>query len=162
MISVMFKRTFELLSEELELLHRQIVKQSAEVRHAIESGGGTHDNAMYDDAMHKRGQLMSRQKRLVELLDNVQFIEDINWRTDGNIARIGDTVQLYDCNADATLSYTLAGPADVDISIDRSKISVTSPLGKNVVGRKIGECFEFWAPSGKKEFVLEDMKRRSR
>ena len=67
------------------------------------------------------------------------------------------TVKLHDTKFKKDMKYTLVSEKEADIKT--GKISVTSPIGKGLLGKKVGEVAEIVVPSGKLEFVIIDITR---
>lgn len=135
---------YEKLRKELEYLKRvKRRKLSKEIGKAREQGD-IGENAEYDAAKEAQG---LNEKRIAELeskLSNAQILDDTNIAKDE--ALIGATVKLKDLNSGRELEYTLVSELEADIS--QSKISVTSPVGKGLLGHKKGQTVSIKIPAG--------------
>ncbi|MFQ5867790.1 MAG: transcription elongation factor GreA [bacterium] len=135
---------YEKLREELEYLktvrRKEIVKEIEQAR----SYGDISENAEYDAA--KEAQALN-EKRIAELgdkLSRIRIIDEEDISKDE--VRIGATVRLKDLNTGEELQYTLVSELEADFS--QGKISVTSPVGKGLLGRKENETIEIEIPAG--------------
>lgn len=140
---------------ELEILkggkRRQIAKDIAEAR----AHGDLSENAEYSAA--KEAQSLN-EKRIAAL-------EDILMRAsllDNNImpkdeALIGATVKIKDLKTDREFDYVLVSEEEADF--DLNKISISSPVGKALLGRKIGEVVEIQVPAGILEYKIIKISR---
>ena len=106
--------------------------------------GDISENAEYDAA--KEAQAFNEKKisELEETLSNVQLLDDTNMPKDE--ALLGATVKLRDLVSGEEIQYTLVSEPEADFSQDR--ISVTSPVGKSLLGHKKNEIVEIKVPVG--------------
>lgn len=116
------------------------------VRQAIDSGGGTHDNAMYDAALQQQRVLAEREEHLRELLGSPAFIEDL--RTPEGVVTIGKTVTVENLATGTVSVYTILGPGDAEIRNDGRTIAHTSPLAQQLLGAREGDVVDIEVPSG--------------
>jgi len=106
--------------------------------------GDISENAEYDAAKEAQG---LNEKRIVELeekLANAQILDDSNIAKDK--AFIGATVTLEDLDTEREFQYTLV--AELEANFAQKKISVTSPVGKALLGHKVGKVVEIKVPAG--------------
>jgi transcription elongation factor GreA len=94
MSSYITKETYQHIKTEFEGLKRRLTQQTSIVRQAIESGGGTHDNAMYDSALQEQAVLAERVQQMEKYLTHPVFIDDLDLRSD--TISIGKIVLLKD------------------------------------------------------------------
>ena len=106
--------------------------------------GDISENAEYDAA--KEAQAFNEKKiaELEETLSNVQLLDDTNIPKDE--ALLGATVKLKDLASGEEFQYTLVSEPEADFSQDR--ISVTSPVGRSLLGHKKNEIVEIKVPAG--------------
>lgn len=78
------------------------------------------------------------------MLKNVVILDEGELRTD--TVSLGSTVKVYDEEFEEELEYTIVGSTEADI--DLNKISDESPVGKALIGKKVGEVAEAVLPSG--------------
>ena len=106
--------------------------------------GDLGENAEYDAAREAQG---LNEKRIVELeekLSHAQILDDSN--IDKDKAFIGATVTLEDLDTERELKYTLVAELEADFA--EKKISVTSPVGKALLGHKVGDVVIIKVPAG--------------
>lgn len=132
------------LVEELEHLRtvkrRQLSKAVGEAR----SHGDISENAEYDAAKDAQG---LNEKRISELefkLSHARILDDEHISKDEVI--IGATVTIRDMDSGEELVYMLV--SELEANYDEGKISVSSPVGKGLVGRKVNEIAEIRIPAG--------------
>lgn len=131
--------------EKLQAEHRALVLQKRELTEEVSKAaamGDLRENAEYHAA---RERLQHVAKRLAELdgkLGNVQLIDGLEIK-EGE-ARLGTTVMLEDEQTKERFSYFLVGPEEADPP--NGKLSIASPLGKSLLGKKKGERFSLMLP----------------
>ncbi|MDD4956630.1 MAG: transcription elongation factor GreA [Candidatus Omnitrophica bacterium] len=143
------------LCRELEYLkgerRRQIARDLAEAR----SHGDLSENAEYDAA--KEAQAMN-EKKVAELEDTLIHAEIID---DSNMARdealIGATVKVRDLKSGDEYTYMLVSEEESDF--DENKISISSPVGKALLGHKVGGVVQVKVPAGVIEYEIVEITR---
>ncbi|HEY3249506.1 MAG TPA: transcription elongation factor GreA [Ignavibacteria bacterium] len=128
---------------------KEIAERIAEAR----SHGDLSENAEYDTAKHAQEQLELRIRKFEEMLSRVKIIkaEDL---PDDKIY-ILHNVKLKDLHTKEEFCYKLVSPEEADLEQD--KISVSSPIGKALLGRKIGEEVDIEVPAGKLKYKIIDI-----
>ena len=106
--------------------------------------GDLSENAEYDAAREAQAFNEKKIAELEETLSNVQLLDDTNIPKDE--ALLGATVKLKDLASGEELQYTLVSEPEADFSQDR--ISVTSPVGRSLLGHKKNEIVEIKVPAG--------------
>jgi transcription elongation factor GreA len=134
----------EKLTGELTFLasvkRKDIAKQIAEAR----AHGDLGENAEYDAA--KEAQVFNEMK-IAEMKDKVSRCRIINENTIPlDKAVLGTTVWLKDVDEGEELAYALVSEPEADLAQD--KISVSSPVGKGLLGHKVSDVVEIKAPAG--------------
>lgn len=132
------------ICEELEILkgekRRQIAKDIAEAR----AHGDLSENAEY--AAAKEAQSLN-EKRIAELEDILMRANILdNDAMPKDEALIGATVKIKDLKIDREFDYVLVSEEEADFNLN--KISISSPVGKALLGRKAGEVVEIQVPAG--------------
>jgi transcription elongation factor GreA len=113
------------------------------------------ENAPLAAAREERGFVEGRIKELNETLKSAMIIEEKKSHIKKSV--VGDTIVLHDLGAGEELRYMIVDPREVDPV--RGKISIASPLGKALLGRRDGEEVEVTAPAGKLRYRIEKIER---
>ena len=143
------------LSEELKALMKQKTQLSLDIGEAREKGD-LKENAEYHSAKEKMGEVMGRIGKISEKLQSAKLIEEMDIPKD--TVAIGTTVSLEDTDGD-TVEYSLVGEDESDPM--EGKISVQSPLGSGLLGRKSKETVEVQLPNGTRSFKILKVVRSS-
>jgi transcription elongation factor GreA len=143
------------MQEELNYLktHERafIAQQIAEAR----DKGDLSENAEYDAAKDAQGLLELRISKLEELLSNARIIDES--KLDNSKVLVLSKVKIKNVRNGTTMTYTLVAENEADIKL--GKISVSSPIGKGLLGKKIGDRAEIQVPSGVMEFEIIEISR---
>jgi transcription elongation factor GreA len=139
--------TREKLTELEKELHEMKSKGRSEMAAKIAEARGYGDlseNAEYDAAKEAQQHLELRIAKLEETLSRTQIIDTNNLATDK--VYILSLVKIQDQRNKQTIEYRLVAPEEADF--DKNKISVTSPIGKGLLGKKPGETVKINVPAG--------------
>lgn len=149
---------YERLKKELELLKTSAIPQNIRDIEEARAHGDISENAEYAAAKERQAYLHGRVQELENNLAtaNVIDLKDIA----GEKVVFGATVCIRDMNSDDDIEYQLVGPLESDISCNR--ISVTSPIGKALVGKCRGDEIRVKTPGGMRGFVIVDIYMRDR
>lgn len=146
---------YEKLRKELEFLkttkRRELSKAIGEAR----DHGDISENAEYDAAKEAQGLNEKRIAELEEKLSGAQILDDANMPKDEVL--IGATVKLKDLISGEEFQYTLVAEIEADFS--QGKISVTSPVGKSLLGHKEKETVEIQVPAGVLKYKILGISR---
>ena len=134
--------------ENLVTVKRRKISKSLEFAISL---GDLGENAEYKAAREEQALNEIRITKLLEKLSNVQIINNRKIDISGNIC-IGCTVKLGDLKSGETFEYTLV--SDIEADIDEDLISVESPVGKGLLGRKGNEIVKIKAPGGILKFKI--------
>lgn len=138
------------LDEELKNLLQ--VERPATIK-AIEVARGHGDlseNADYDAAKERQGFIEARIGEIQAKLAVAEVIDPKEVKSDKIV--FGATVNLTDLDTDAALTYKLVGVDEADVKL--GLISVFSPLGRALIGKKKSDVVEFSSPKGDKEYEV--------
>ena len=124
------------LQEEFKALQKQRLQLVEEVNKAA-AMGDLRENAEYHAARERLAHVSTRLSELEGKLTSVRLIDELAEFT--GEARIGTQVTLKDLTTKEAFSYTLVGPDEADPQ--QGKLSIASPLGKSLLGKKKGEKF---------------------
>jgi transcription elongation factor GreA len=133
-------------------LHKLKTVDRPEVVHAIEEArahGDLSENAEYHAAKERQGQIEAAIIELEDMIARAQVIDPTT--LSGDKVVFGATTDLIDEN-DRTVVYQIVGPYEADAK--QGRISYTSPLGRALIGRKVGDEVEVSTPSGDKYYEI--------
>lgn len=139
--------TKERMKEIEEELHELRTKGRAEIARKIgeaRSHGDLSENADYDAAKDEQGLLELKISKLTDMLANSQVISADEFPDDK--VYILSKVKLKNQKNGKIADYQLVSPEEADF--ERNKIAVTSPMGKAIMGKKLGEIAEIKVPAG--------------
>lgn len=144
------KEGFEKLTAELEQLKTVERQKVSDAIREARSHGDLKENAAYHEAKLNQQRLDGRISRLEHVLQVAEIVERPS--DSDNAANIGVTVTVKDLGFGDEIKMTLVGAFEADPS--NGLISITSPLGSALVGKEIGEEFEYEAPAGVQRYKV--------
>ncbi len=128
-----------------------ISKQIAEAR----DKGDLSENAEYDAAKEAQGLLELKISKMEEILSKARLIDEST--LDLSKALIHSMVKIKNIANGAIMTYTLVAEKEADLKAN--KISVDSPIGKGLLGKKAGEIANINVPSGTIKFEVVEISR---
>jgi transcription elongation factor GreA len=137
---------------EEELRHLKMVERPAVIRAIAEARehGDLSENAEYHAARERQSFI---EGRVAELEDKIARAEVIDVsKLSGKQVMFGATITLVDEDTDEKASYQIVGPDEADVKAKR--LSVTSPLARALIGKKVGDSVEVTTPSGSKSYEI--------
>ncbi len=138
------------VKEELEFLTTTRRREVAQMIAEAKAEGDISENAGYDEAKTAQGFLEGRIRELENILKKAQVIkEDV---VAANIVAIGRTVIVREEGTDFDESYTIVGSLEADPS--NGRVSNESPLGKALLGKKVGAKTVVNSPGGEIVFKI--------
>lgn len=132
------------LEEELEYLKTVKRKEVAEKIKEARGFGDLSENAEYDEAKNEQNQVESRVIELENMLKNAAIID--HDEVDIDQVGLGTRVKVLDTEFDEKFEYNMVGSTEADP--DNFKISDESPVGKALMGKKVGDTVEVNTPAG--------------
>jgi transcription elongation factor GreA len=120
---------------------KKVAQQIAEAREK----GDLSENAEYDAALEAQAHLEARIGELEKLLQNARVVDQSQLNT--NKVSMFTKVKLKNHNTKTVVEYLLV--AENEANISQGKISITSPIGKCLIGKCVGEVVEVQVPAGK-------------
>ncbi len=117
--------------------------------------GDLSENAEYDAAKEAQGHLELKIAKLEETLANARLIDES--QLDTSKVLVLSTVKLRNKQNGMEMTYTLVAESEADLKA--GKISVTSPIGKGLLGKKVGETAEISVPNGTLKFEILEISR---
>jgi transcription elongation factor GreA len=136
------KEKHKTLSEELDYLKKTKRREVAEQLEYAKSLGDLSENAEYHEARDMQGVVEDRIQKLESILKNATIISSHG--TD--IVVVGSVTTVIKTGDKNEKTYTIVGGEESDFVT--GKISVHSPFGEAILGKKKGESFSYNAPSG--------------
>ena len=137
----------EKLKKELETLKTQGRTDIAEKIRVARGYGDLSENSEYDEAKNEQAKMEARIIELEKMLENAQIIEEVE-NTD--TVTVGVTVTVFDEDFEEEITYRVVGPAEADPM--NGLISDDSPVGRALVGAKVGDSVVAEAPVGEIRF----------
>ena len=149
----MTKEGYENLKQELKTLitveRPKVVQAIAEAR----GHGDLSENAEYDAAKERQAFIEGRIQELNDKIARSQVIDPATIESDKIV--FGATVTLFDVDADKEVTYQLVGEEEADIKLGR--ISITSPVGKALIGHRVDDEVRIQVPSGVRLYEVVDI-----
>lgn len=143
------------LKEELDHLkfveRPNISQQIAEAR----DKGDLSENAEYDAAKEAQGMLEMKIAKLEEMYAGARVIDESQLATDKVLAL--SIVKIKNLQTNAEMTFTLVAETEADIK--SGKISINSPIGTGLLGKKVGDIAEIKVPAGLVKFEILDISR---
>ena len=143
------------LKEELEQLKSiERPKASQDIADARDKGDLS-ENAEYDAAKEAQGLLELKIKKMEEVYSNARLIDES--QLDVSKALVLSHVKIKNQTNGMEMSYHLVAESEADLK--NGKISVTSPIGKGLLGKSVGEIAEIQVPNGTLKFEILEITR---
>lgn len=143
------------LKEELEnLKHIERPKASQAIAEARDKGDLS-ENAEYDAAKEAQGLLEMRISKMEEIYSNARLIDES--QLDLSKALVLSNVKIRNQANGMEMKYTLVAESEADLKT--GKISVTSPIGKGLLGKSVGDVAEITVPNGVLKFEVLEISR---
>ncbi len=151
-----------LTSEAIDKLNEDLVwmrtkerkRISTEIAEAREKGDLS-ENAEYDAAKEAQGLLEAKIAKLTETISNARLVDES--QIDASKAFILSKVKVKNTKGGAEQSYQLVSTAEADLA--SGKISVTSPIGKGLLGKSVGDKVQITVPAGKVTLEILEISR---
>ena len=146
------KEGLKKLEDELNELKTTKRREVAEKIKIARGFGDLSENAEYDEAKLEQAQNEDRVLKIEEMLRNATVIEEDDAK--GDTVKVGSKVRLFDKEFDEEVSYTIVGSTEANPM--KGLISNVSPVGKGLIGSKVGEEVSILTPGGQVVYkVLE-------
>lgn len=148
----MSQERLDTLKEELHYLETTREKEVAELIKEARSFGDLSENSEYDEAKSEQGKLEARIGEIEAMLENAKVLDEDALGTE--VIHVGSKLKLKDLEMGETEDYQIVGFAQADPDI--GLISDESPVGKALLGHRLGDTVEVEVPAGVISFeVLE-------
>lgn len=152
---ILTSKGMQALEDELQDLKVVKRKEIAQKIKEAREQGDLSENAEYDAAKDEQRSIEARIEELEKIIKNAEVIDESN--IDNDTVSIGSTVKFYDEEFDEELEYRIVGSTESDIL--KGLISNESPLGKALIGSKIGEEVEVEAAEGISKYKILGISR---
>ncbi len=150
----MTPRSHDQLHQELRRLKTRERPAMVEAIRVAREHGDLSENAEYDAAKESQGQIESRILMLEDKLARAQVV-DLGEQTPDRVL-FGTTVVLGDLGSGDEVTYTLVGEDEADIR--QALLSVKSPVGRALIGKRVDDEVIVEVPSGVKQYEIRDIR----
>ena len=152
-VTYLTKEGLRKLREELDhLMKVERPSISKQIGEAIEKGDIS-ENAEYDAAKDAQGMLEAKMAIIQNKIANVRILDES--KIDTSSVQILNIVTIKNKKNNATMKYTLVPESEADLK--QGKISVSTPIAKGLMGKKVGDLVEIKVPSGIIPFEIIDI-----
>lgn len=117
--------------------------------------GDLSENAEYDAAKEAQGMLEMKISKMEDIMANARLIDES--QLDLSKVLVLSKVKIKNLNNQMEMNYTLVAESEADLK--SGKISVNSPIGKGLLGKKVGEIAEISVPNGNLKFEIISINR---
>lgn len=147
------KETFDKMREQLQ--HMKGIERPAASRAIAEARekGDLKENAEYDAAKEAQGMLEAKIKQLEGVISNSKIVDPLS--LDTSKVSVLTKVTFTNVATKKTVTYQIVGEKEADLKL--GKISASSPIGKGLIGKAIGQIAEVIVPTGVIKFKVEDI-----
>jgi transcription elongation factor GreA len=140
------------LREELARLKEERPKISREIGVAREHGD-LKENAEYHAAKDRQGMVEAQIKDIEDKLARAEVIDHTKFS--GDRVRFGATVTVTNLDTEEEIAYQIVGADEADINV--SKISVSAPLARALIGKSVGDEVVVTLPAGKRRYEIAEI-----
>jgi transcription elongation factor GreA len=145
------KETFDRMREELQ--HMKAIERPAASRAIAEARekGDLKENAEYDAAKEAQGMLEAKIKQLEGVISTSKIVDPAS--IDISKVAVLTKVTITNQSTKKTVTYQIVGEKEADLKL--GKISASSPIGKGLIGKAVGEIAEVQVPTGVIKFKVD-------
>jgi len=147
------KEGYEVLKKELSNLKKVERPQNIKAIEEARAHGDLSENAEFDAAKDRQGFIEGRIGELTFKLANADIIDTDELPKD--MAVFGSKVVIENIDTGENIEYQLVGPEESDI--EQGRISVSSPLGKEIIRKRPGDEFVLQVPGGRRNYELVEI-----
>ena len=147
------KKGYEVLKKELNHLKKVERPQNIKAIEEARAHGDLSENAEFDAAKDRQGFIEGRIGELTFKLANADIIDTNKLPRDRAV--FGSKIVVENIDTGEDIEYQLVGPEESDI--EKGRISVSSPLGKEIIGKKPGDEFVLQVPGGRRNYELVEI-----
>lgn len=142
--NILTEEGLKALEDELQDLKVYRRKEVAQKIKEAREQGDLSENAEYDAAKEEQRDIELRIEEIDKILKNAELVTDDD--VDASVINIGCTVRIKDLEFDEEMEYKIVGSTEANSL--KGKISNESPVGKALIGAKVGQKVEVETPSG--------------
>lgn len=153
---VVTESSYQKLKEELDYLKNVKRKEAAENVGIARSFGDLFENSEYDEAKNEQAKIEAQISELEETISHAKVISDHEIQTD--MVNVGISVTVYDMDYDEEVEYQIVSSREVDPL--ENKISDQSPIGKALIGTKVGDIISVEVPDGVAKFKVMKIEKK--
>lgn len=143
------------LRDELDFLRDVERPKASQAIADARDKGDLSENAEYDAAKEAQGMLELRISKMEEIVANARLIDES--QLDTSKVLVHSTVKIKNVANNAQMTYKLVAQSEADLKA--GKISVDSPIGKGLLGKKVGDTAEIQVPNGTVTFEILEISR---
>ncbi len=147
------KETFEKMKQELQQMKSVDRPAASKAIGEAREKGDLKENAEYDAAKEAQGMLEARIKQLEGIIANAKIV-DVSTIDTSRVA-ILTKVSITNLATKKSVTYQIVGEKEADLKA--GKISASSPIGKGLIGKQVGEVAEVTAPNGILKFKVNEI-----
>ncbi len=152
---ILTSKGLQALEDELQDLKVVKRKEIAQKIKEAREQGDLSENAEYDAAKDEQRSIESRIEELENIIKFAEVIDESAY--DKDKVGIGSTVRFHDEKFDEDLEYRIVGSTETNII--KKKISNESPIGKALIGHRVGEVVEVESPEGTSRYTILEIFR---
>ena len=146
----MSQERYDEIKQELHYLETVREKEVSELIKEARSFGDLSENSEYDEAKTEQGKLYSKIAELKALREKAEIIEKQDM--DKGVVALSSRIKLLDVDENEELEYQIVGSQEANPMSGR--ISDESPIGRGLLGHKVGETVTIDAPAGQMKFTI--------
>jgi transcription elongation factor GreA len=154
---VVTESSFQKLKDELDYLKNVKRKEADENVGIARSFGDLSENSEYDEAKNEQAKIEAQIAELEENIAHAKVIADDDIQTD--VVNVGVTVTIYDMDFDEEFAYTIVSSREVDPL--NNMISDQSPIGRVLIGTKVGDVVSVEVPDGIAKFKVMKIEKKN-
>ncbi|WP_447640864.1 MULTISPECIES: transcription elongation factor GreA [Chitinophagaceae] len=147
------KDSFEKMKKELQQLKTVDRPAASKAIAEAREKGDLRENAEYDAAKDAQGILEAKIAQMENQIANARIVDES--QIDTSKAAVLTKVKITNLATKKTVTYQLVGEQEANLK--EQKISITSPIGKGLIGKSVGEIAEVQAPNGLLKFKIEEI-----
>ena len=146
----MSQERYDSLVKELHYLETVREKEVSELIKEARSFGDLSENSEYDEAKTEQGKLYSKIAEMKVLIENAEIIEKTE--LDADTVHLSSYVKLLDVDENDEIEYQIVGSQEANPM--QGRISDESPIGRAILGHRVGETVTVDAPAGEMRFTV--------